>query len=190
MGHDFIDDLLNALKRVVTPDASVLRDILILSGMPEKTQNLCYLGYNQQRITEGGRTIEFSAVAVINNRRAPHWRLEGYAKKLSQIVFSTRWTRNPLDLFLNNIRCNAALMDILAVSEAPYTLLGILQVQERAELAGKQVHCYVRPLLALPCLDGEALDTVAAFEKQNEIRSSGIKGISLYRKTPQQVTGR
>jgi len=68
VGRDYIDQLVHAIDRVVTPDAASLREILFVAGMPERTQNLRYLGYNRHIIAEEFRTLEFSAVAVINNR--------------------------------------------------------------------------------------------------------------------------
>ena len=90
MSHDFIEDLRHALNRVVTADISKLKEILIISGMPEETENLRYMSFNRQIITEENRTMEFSAVAVINNRRAVHWRLEGYKKKISYDRFQSQ----------------------------------------------------------------------------------------------------
>ena len=111
MGRDFIDDLLQALERVIPPDHKGLKEVLIVSGMPEATENLRYLSFNRQMVDEGDRCLEFSAVAVINNRRIPQWRLAGFRMQLSRLIFSAKWTRNPLDLFLNNLRCNEMLMD-------------------------------------------------------------------------------
>ncbi len=133
MNHDFIDDLLDALNRVMTPDVPVLKEILIVCGMPEKTASLRYLSLNRQGWNKENRSFEFSAVAVINNRRATRWRLEGYHKKLSQIVFNNRWTRNSLDLFTNNLRCNPEMVDILSAANGNYTLLGILKMKETRE---------------------------------------------------------
>ena len=130
MSPNFINDLLDALKRVGTLDTQVLREVLIISGMPEATQNLRYVGYNRQSVQEENRISDFSVVAVINNRRAAHWQLRGYQNKLSRVVFSTKWTRNPLDLFLNNLRCDAGMMTLLRACQSSYTLLGLLQTQK------------------------------------------------------------
>lgn len=188
MGRDYIDELVHAIERVVTPDAASLREILFVSGMPESTQNLRYLGYNRQIITEEFRTLEFSAVAVINNRRIGQWRLTGRKKKLSQIIFSTRWTRNPLDLFMNKLRCHPEMMDIMASAETDYTLLGILQIDQ---LHGTDVltrKCrYIRPVIAIPDIHEDALKTVRAFEAANEMRESRITGMLLYRKSGLQM---
>ncbi|MGA6924301.1 MAG: hypothetical protein WBY88_01395, partial [Desulfosarcina sp.] len=126
MDGNFIDDLIQAVSRVVKPNASLLKDVLVIGGMPEPTQNLRYLSYNRYTAVEQGRSCEFSAVAVINNRRIETWQLTGYSKKISGWVFSTRWTRNPLDLFLNNLRCNPSVAAVLAGAASDYTLLGIL----------------------------------------------------------------
>ncbi len=184
MSHDFINDLLDAVKRVVTPEESLLREILIVSGMPNKTENLRYLSFNRQKITEENRTLEFSAVAVLNNRRVEQWRLSGYQKKLSQLVFNTRWNRNPLDLFLNRLRCDQEMMDILASAEEDYTLLGILHIEEKkgTNIFNRRFSRRVRPVIATPGIDDASLKKVIDFEANNEIAKSKIKGLPIYRK--------
>jgi hypothetical protein len=190
MGHDFICDLLDALNRVVNLDSAQIKDVLIVSGLPAQTENLHYLSYNHQVIDGKDSLMEFSAVVVINNRRADKFRLEGYQKKLSQIVFSARWTRNPLDLFLNSLRCHPAMMDLLASASANFTLMGIVQVDE-IEGAGlfKRNIRRVRPIIAIPGIDSDALKTVVAFETGNEIRKTNIRGVSLSRKISRQSHG-
>jgi hypothetical protein len=190
MGHDFICDLVDALNRVGNLDTALIKDVLIVSGLPAKTENLHYLSYNRQVIEGKNCVMEFSAVAVINNRRAQKLLLEGYQKQLSQIVFSTRWTRNPLDLFLNNLRCHPAMMDLLASAPADFTLMGILQVDE-IEGVGlfKRRIRRVRPVIAVPGIDSEALKSVAAFESSNEIRKTHIGGFSLSRRISRHSHG-
>jgi hypothetical protein len=183
MGKDFIADLLDALQRVLTPDAALLREVLIVSGMPEPTENLRYLGFNRQIVDDEKRRLEFSAVAVINNRRADQWRLDGYQKKISQIVFSTRWTRNPLDLFLNAIRCDPETTALIGSAPGRYSLLGILEIEETvgAGLTRKRVRS-VRPVIAIPGIGPQKTARIAAFEDANEIRKTKVPVIPLYRK--------
>jgi hypothetical protein len=188
MSPNFINDLLEALQRVVTLDTRQLREVLIISGMPEATQNLRYMGYNRQVIQEENRLVEFSAVAVINNRRAAQWQLQGYQEKLSRIVFSTKWTRNPLDLFLNNLRCNDGLMALLAACPGTYTLLGILRTEKIVGYGFlKQRLQFVQPVVAIPDLDAPGLAQVVAFEAANEIRKTRVMGLPLYRKIGRQM---
>jgi hypothetical protein len=183
MSNNFINDLIGALNRIVTPDIALLKEILIVGGMPEKTENLRYLSFNRYVHTKENKTIEFSAVAVLNNRRIEHWRLEGYHKKISQIVFSTRWTRNPLDLFLNNLRCDPGLMDIIGSASAHFSLLGILQVDEvdNTGFLKRDVRT-VRPVVVIPGLKEDDLKKVIEFETGNEIVKSKVRGILVYRK--------
>jgi hypothetical protein len=183
MSNNFINDLIGALNRIVTPDVALLKEILIVGGMPEKTENLRYLSFNRYVHAKENKTIEFSAVAVLNNRRIEHWRLEGYHKKLSQMVFSTRWTRNPLDLFLNNLRCDPELMDIIGSANAHYSLLGIMQTDE-LEKTGLFKHKVrsVRPVVAIPGLKDDDLKKIIDFENSNEIVKSKVRGIMVYRK--------
>jgi hypothetical protein len=187
MGNDFIAELVDALKRVLPPDVSAMRDLLIVSGIPENTENLRYLAFNRQTVEEENRLLEFSAVAIVNNRRVPQWRLEGYRKKVSQMVF--RWTRNHLDLFLNNLRCDPAMMDVLASSTAGYTLMGILKVEERpASGFLKRKVRFFRPVIAVPGIDEDRLQKVIEFERANEIPHSFIKRLPLVRKAGQGTT--
>ena len=183
MSHNFINDLINVLNRVVTPDIALLKEILIVGGMPEKTENLRYLSFNRYVDKKENRILEFSAVAIINNRRVEHWRLEGYPKKLSQIVFSTRWTKNPLDLFLNNLRCDSEMMDIMSFAPSHYTLLGILQIDDldKTGFFKRKVRS-IRPIIAVPGLNESDLKKVIEFERNNEIVKSKVRGVLMYRK--------
>ncbi len=183
MSMDFIQDLLQALTRVLTPDEEVLKEILIVSGMPEGSENLRYLGFNRQEIQEEGRDLVFSAVAVINNRRADRWKLSGRRRKLSQLVFDARWTRNPLDLFLNSLRCDETVMGLLASAPGNYTLLGILTISEvRGRGLLKRRLRTVRPVVAVPGLQDRDLEIIVAFEKANEIKRIRVRGLPVYRK--------
>ena len=177
MTKNFIDDLVDAVKRCTQPEIRQLTEVLIISGMPENTQNLRYLSYNRHEIRESGKVTRFSAVAVLNNRRVQYWRLAGYSEKISRLVFHTRWTRNPLDLFLNNLRCHNGIMDLLGSVSGRYTLLGLLETEDRAS-GFKRV---VQPVIATPGLDNQQVELVAQFEKKNALRSAGIPRLSLYR---------
>jgi hypothetical protein len=180
VSHDFIEDLIHGVDRVITPDTEMLREILILSGMPRKTENLRYMSYNRQVETERNRVAIFSAVAVLNNRRAEKWELQGNWKKISQLVFNTRWTRNSLDLFLNSLRCSTEMIALLAGHPNDYTLLGILQ---ESQLSGggflERKLVRIRPVVGVPGLDAENLMKVKAFETRNEIRKMRIKGLPI-----------
>ena len=190
MKRDYINDLIQAVTRVVTPNASLLKEVLVIGGMPESTQNLRYLSYNRHTTVERGRSCEFSAVAVINNRQADQWQLSGTSKKISRWVFSTRWTRNPLDLFLNNLRCDPAVMAVLSRAGSNYTLLGILTLSDSpASGAMHRAGQHICPVVAVPGADGEALKIIQAFEATNQIRKSGLIGLQLYRKTGNQMAG-
>ena len=180
MSHDFIDDLILSVNRVISPDAALLKEILILSGMPRKTENLRYLSFNRRVMTESARILQFSAVAVINNRWAGNWQLKGYKKKLSRIVFNKRWTRNPLDLFLNNLRCDPEMIRILGSSTRDYTVLGILQVEQAlgTGILGRRLN-RIRPVIGISGIDAESLQKVIAFEIRNEIRKMALRGLPI-----------
>ncbi|BBO67358.1 hypothetical protein DSCA_12880 [Desulfosarcina alkanivorans] len=188
MKNNFLDDLIQAVTRVVTPNVPLLREVLVIGGMPKPTQNLRYLSYNRHTTMDGGRACDFSAVAVVNNRRARQWQLSGYPKKLSRWVFSTRWTRNPLDLYLNNIRCDPSVVAVLAGADSQYSLLGILTMTDLhgTGLANRREQ-YICPVVAVPGIDADALKTLQAFEAANQIKKSGIIGLQFYRKTGQMA---
>jgi len=188
MYNDFVDDLIHAVNRVVTPNIPLLKDVLVIGGMPEKTQNLKYLSYNRNVTISKGRSCEFSAVAVLNNHRISRWKLSGYSKKVSGWVFSTRWTRNPLDLFLNRLRGDSSMMKILSQAGSPYTLLGILHMTDLVGNGDKsQPPQYIRPVVALPGADTDAMKVIQTFEAENQIQKSGLIGLEFYRKSGKQM---
>jgi hypothetical protein len=165
MGLDFIDELLDALNRVMDLDRKLLKEILIINGMPKKSDNLRYLGFNRQIDVKGNQVLEFSAMAVINNRRADQWRLEGFRKKISKIIFFAWWTRNPLDLFLNTLRCHSQMMDILKRSQCNYTVMGGLKVSP-AKSPGPPP--YVQPVIAVPGISEDDTRIISSFEIANQ----------------------
>jgi len=176
MSANFIDDLLEAVLRVFTPEISALKEVLIISGMPQETQNIRYLSFNQQVVQEGSIIKAFSAVALINNRRAAQWLLKGYSKTISQIVFHPRWTRNELDLFINALRCSPDILALISSTAAAYSLLGLLEIEDRGNTGiFKRWSRRIRPALAVPGLDDISLQSIAAFERANEIRKSTRK---------------
>ncbi len=184
MGYDFIDDLLKPVNRVIRPDVEKLKEILIISGMPGETANLRYLGFNRQTVSEDDKTLEFSAVAIINNRRVSKWRLKGRFKKLSKIIFHVKWTRNPLDIFINSLRCDNRIMDVLESASATYTLLGILHVIEiRGNWFIQREFRRNRPVLSTPGLSSDDLDKVIAFEKENEIERKKTTLLPIFRQS-------
>ncbi len=182
MSQDFINDLINSVNRVARPDVRQLKEILILCGMPAETQNIRYLSFNYHTGTEGDRTHIFSAVAVLNNRRMSHFRLTGSRKKISEIIFNRKWTFNPLDFFLNRLRCDSGMTDIMASSVSDYTLLGILK-QEKISGKGFYQHKYVEinPVVAIPGISDWDLKRVTDFEAANHIRKVTLKGFTIYR---------
>lgn len=190
MKNNYIDDLIHSIARVVKPNVPLLKDVLVIGGMPDKTQNLQYLSYNRDTTLARGLSCEFSAVAVINNRRASEWQLSGYPKKISRWVFSARWARNPLDLFLNNLRCNPSVISALAGATSNYTLLGILTETDLqgSGLTNRRAQ-YICPVVAVPGIEVNALQTIQAFESANQIKKSGIVGLEFYRKTGRQMAG-
>jgi hypothetical protein len=167
MSRDFLDDLLAALGRVLPSPCEPLKEILILSGMPEETENLRYLAYNRRRFPTARGELTFSAVAVLNNRRMGHWRLEGFPRALGRLVFHPLWTRrNPMDLFLNNLRCDSRMPPLLAEARHDYTLLGILRVAPREP---QNAPPWLQPVVAVPGLDKVRLQTILAFEDAHRI---------------------
>lgn len=190
MKNNYIDDLIHSIARVVKPNVPLLKDVLVIGGMPDKTQNLQYLSYNRDTTLARGLSCEFSAVAVINNRRASEWQLSGYPKKISRWVFSARWARNPLDLLLNNLRCNPSVISALAGATSNYTLLGILTETDLqgSGLTNRRAQ-YICPVVAVPGIEVNALQTIQAFESANQIKKSGIVGLEFYRKTGRQMAG-
>lgn len=171
MSANFIDDLLHSVERVFSPDPTALKEVLIISGMPESTQNLRYLGFNRQAVQLGTARQSFSAVALINNRRAEQWRLKGYFRKVGQIIFNSRWTSSEMDLFIIALRCSPDVINLMASSRATYSLVGILEIEDRGDSGiFKRWSRRIRPVLAVPGLDQKGVKTIEAFESLNEVR--------------------
>jgi hypothetical protein len=176
MSADFVNDLLEATCRVFPPDIQRLKEILIISGMPEDTQNVRYLSYNRQVVHEDKTRKAFSAVALINNRRAKQWLLTGYVKKISQLIFNPRWTSNEMDLFINALRCSPDIMRLLASADAAFSLLGIIEIEDPNDKGiFKRWSRRIRPALVIPGIDAAGQKTIVDFEHANEIRK-GKKG--------------
>jgi hypothetical protein len=190
MKHNYVDDLIQSVSRVVKPNVGLLKEVLVIGGMPDETQNLQYLSYNRDTTIARDRCCEFSAVAVINNRRVGEWQLSGYPKKISRWIFSDRWTRNPLDLFLNNLRCDPSVTAVLNMATSDYTLLGILATTDLhgSGLINRRAH-YISPVVAIPDLDADELRSIQAFEAANQIKKSGLIGLHVYRKSGNQMAG-
>lgn len=184
MRHNFVDDLIHSVTRVVRPNVPLLKEVLVIGGMPDKTQNLQYLSYNRDTTIARDRSCDFSAVAVINNRRIGEWQLTGYPKSISRWIFSNRWTRNPLDLFLNSLRCDPSVTKVLSEAGSDFTLLGILTLTDLhgSGLMHRRAQ-YICPVVAVPGIDADALKVIQAFESANQIKKSGLIGIQVYRKS-------
>jgi len=182
MSQDFINDLINSVNRAAKPDVRQLKEILILCGMPTRTKNIRYLSFNYHTMAQDDRTHIFSAVAILNNRRISHFRLRGNRKKISKIIFNKKWAFNPLDFFLNRLRCDSGIMDMMAVSDSDYTLVGILK-QEKISGQGYYRHKYVEinPVIAIPGINDWDLKRVTDFEAANHIRKVTLKGFTIYR---------
>lgn len=190
MKSNYIDELIHAVTRVVAPNVPLLKEVLVIGGMPEKTQNLQYLSYNRNTTIAKGQSLEFSAVAVINNRRVDEWRLTGYSQKISRWVFRNRWTCNPLDLFINNLRCDNAVMAVLDCAAGNYTLLGILTVTDLhgSGLVHRRAQ-YICPVVAVPGIDADDLKPIQAFEAANQTKKTGLIGLHVYHKNGNQMAG-
>lgn len=180
-----IDDLLHALSRVLPPDRGVLQPALSQGGLPSATQSLRYLPFNRQLINETNRMRLYSAMAVLNNRRAQQFSLDGARKRISQLIFSERWCRNPLDLYLNKLRCEPEIIALMDAAAADYTLFGILQIDEVEDKRFlKRRFRSLRPVLAIPHLDADDAKMLAAFENAATIRKVKTRGLPIYKKHP------
>ena len=156
---------------VVEDSANLLRDGMSAMVEFRSAEQAHTLAVPRKALVDRGRRAAFSAVAVINNRRIGNWRLDGYRRNISRWVLNPRWTSSPVDVFLNNLRCNPEMMDLLQSANCAYTLLGILKVQE-LEGTGhlkKGLH-RIRPVVAVPGLVDADVEKLASFEEVNEIR--------------------
>jgi hypothetical protein len=176
-----IDALLDALEEVVQSDRGLLRAVIEESGVPEGNQRIRYLKFNRQRLRQKNRTITFSVVAVIHNRTMSKYRLRGIARRLSRRIFS--FSRNRMDVFLNNLRCDDRLPDQLERSSVPYSLFCMLQVDEvRPGRFFRRYYRRIRPAVIVCGLNPDERRRVEAFEEANEVLLAKRFGLPIYKR--------
>ena len=159
-----------------------LKEILILSGMPEKAENLKYLGFNCHIIESDDGSIEFSAIAVINNHRVDYWRLDGLHRRLNRFLIDKRVDAQSCGYFYQQSQVLTQNDEPAGRIQRCLHPLGMLRYQV-AQVAGerKRKVRHVRPIIAVSGIDGVGAGMVAAFETANEIRTTKIKGLPFHR---------
>ena len=117
---------------------------------------------------------------MLNNARMRRYQLKGIKKKISQKVFAL--TANMMDIFINNIRIEPRLIDIMTNSTGELSILGILQIDEisRAKLVSRRLR-RIRPLMLIPGISDNDLQYVEAFETHNERQQIKRLGLPGYR---------
>lgn len=175
-----IDEVVAGLRRVVEPDHKLFEDVILHSGVPSKTQSLKYMRYNRQVVTQSDRTISLSVVALVNNRMARKFRLQGLKRRLSQKIFSL--SGSLMDRFINNLRCDDELTRLMASASGDFTAIGVLHVEEmdRAHLFKRKIH-RIHPVIVIPGIDLQDLERVVEFERRNEVKKVRMRGLPLYR---------
>ena len=104
-------------------------------------------------------------------------------KRISQVIFSERWCRNPLDLYLHKLRCEPEIIALMDAASADYTLFGILQIDEVEDKRFlKRKFRSLRPVLAIPRLDEDAAEILVAFESAATIKKVKTRGLPIYKK--------
>jgi hypothetical protein len=175
-----VDELIRSIERVLEPDYEQFTTTVLDAGPPEATQSIKYLPFNRQIIHAQDRTTSLSLVAMLNNSRMHKYQLKGMKKKISQKVFAL--TANLMDVFINNIRIDARLIDIMVNSTGELSILGMLQVDEisRAKLISRRIRC-IRPLLLIPGIRNDDLQYVKTFELRNERQRIKRLGLPVYK---------
>ncbi len=176
-----IDELLVSLKRVVEPDIDLFKTVIKETGLPRDTQEMKYLQYNQQAVSQTDRTVLLSLVAMINNQTADRFQLRGVRKRLSQKLFSL--SKNLMDVFVNKIRCDEIIMGLMAGAKDGFSFVGMLQIDEidRSKFLKKKLR-RIRPVVLIPGVDSDQLKLIKTFESQNEVRKQKRFGLPLYKK--------
>ncbi len=176
-----IDELLVSLKRVVEPDIDLFKTVIKETGLPRDTQEMKYLQYNQQAVSQTDRTVLLSLVAMINNQTADRFQLRGVRKRLSRKLFS--FSKNLMDVFVNKIRCDEIIMGLMAGAKDGFSFVGMLQIDEidRSKFLKKKLR-RIRPVVLIPGVDSDQLKLIKTFESQNEVRKQKRFGLPLYKK--------
>lgn len=175
-----VDALLDALEGIVQADREPLRTVIEESGLPEGSQRIRYMHYNRQVLQENDRTVSFSVVAVIHNRTMGKFRLRGVFRKLSRRVFA--FSRNRMDVFINNLRCDDTLPLRMEASPVPYSLFCMVRVDEihRGRFF-RRYYRRIRPAVVVCGLSDAERRMVEAFEQANEVLQVKRFGLPLYK---------
>jgi hypothetical protein len=81
-----------------------------------------------------------------------------------------------MDLFINALRCSPDVLAVIASSPTAYSLLGILEIEDRGSPGVfKRWSRRIRPILAVPRLNDIGQQQIAEFEHVSEIRRYGRK---------------
>lgn len=181
-----VKQLIECVERILPPDYTLFRKVLLEVCPMDSTQSIQYLPYNQQVAYDGNRTFTLSLVAALNNRRAHKYGHGGVCKSLSRLAFVG--TSNLMDTYINRIRCDEEIIDAMAAAKGDASVLGILQVDEiqRGRMIKKRLRS-IRPLVLVPGVGDTTLRTILAFEERNEIAKKKVFGLPIYKRTTQAV---
>ncbi len=173
--------LIQNIKRVMPPDIRYFEKILATAGPIEATQAIKYLPFNRQVVEESDTRKTLSLVAVFNNRRMEKYRLKGLKKQISGYLFSR--TKNHMDHFINRIRSNGTLVNLMSRAEGTFSILGIFQKDEieKKRFFKKQFRS-IAPLILVNCSEKMDVDHINDFENRHTIKKVKRFGLPMYKK--------
>lgn len=175
--------LIRDIERLIPPDVPLFHEAVVKAGAPEATQPLRYLPFNRQVHRHGDMATSLSLVALFNNARMERYLLKGLRRRLSRWTFAFSFNR--MDRFVQAIRMDRQLLDIMGTADGEFSILGIVQLDEtRRKRFFKRRFRFIFPLLLIPTTNSASRDYVIEFERRQTIGKIKIPLIPLYRKGP------
>lgn len=176
-------------KRQKDVDGGFFLNLLIETDVPESLSFHEDLPHDPQTITKFNRYHHFSLRRVLRNRDIRHHTLSSRWGKAYEAIAS-RFGGYPSDALNRSLRSNEEIVEMMAKSSGPFSLLGKLKTYDfrTREREGKEpdnpTYIITRPVLIIPGVKDS--NPVYAWENANKTyEKKGFLGIQK-RITPQQ----
>jgi len=150
MDREIAGKLVKELKKhrgLIAIDEELFLDVLVSSEVPKSSRFYEKLPYKQQAVEESNRYYYFSLRRLLRNRRAKDYQLSRW-KKSYEAIASTFGIYSS-DALNRNLRTDSTLIDMMAICEEPFSLLGKFQTYD-FDNPNETLFIVTRPVLIIP----------------------------------------
>ena len=163
MDQEIAATLVDTLKRhswIIPPNREIFMKVLTSTEVPDSSRFYEKLPDNEQLLKETDRYHKLSLRMVLRNRNAKDYRLSPL-KKIWEDWTSTLGIYSS-EVLSRNLRANSDLIDMMAASEHPFSLLGKQKTYDYSN-AREDLFRATRPVLVIP---GQS-DIIAILDWEN-----------------------